>query len=47
MFENVVRSCMDAGLVSGEGFAVDASVGLPDLRQIKSRERTSYYYYWV
>ncbi|WP_069189049.1 IS1182 family transposase, partial [Candidatus Terasakiella magnetica] len=26
VFENVVRRCMKAGLVSGEGFAVDASV---------------------
>jgi transposase len=25
-FEAVVRACMDAGLVKGEGFAVDASV---------------------
>jgi transposase len=26
LFEAVVRTCMDAGLVKGEGFAVDASV---------------------
>jgi transposase len=26
LFEAVVRACMDAGLVKGEGFAVDASV---------------------
>ncbi len=26
VFESVVRGCMDAGLVGGEGFAVDASV---------------------
>src|SRR5215212_4878949 len=26
VFENVVRSCMRAGLVGGEGFAIDASV---------------------
>ena len=26
LFERVVRACMDAGLVKGEGFAVDASV---------------------
>jgi transposase len=26
IFERVVRACMDAGLVQGEGFAVDASV---------------------
>src|SRR5262249_2959503 len=26
VFETVVRTCMDAGLVKGEGFAVDASV---------------------
>ncbi len=26
VFESVVRQCMDAGLVKGEGFAVDASV---------------------
>jgi transposase len=28
-FEAVVRACMDAGLVKGEGFAVDASVMKP------------------
>ncbi len=26
VFERIVRQCMDAGLVKGEGFAVDASV---------------------
>ena len=26
LFENVLRACMRAGLVSGEGFAIDASV---------------------
>jgi transposase len=26
VFEAIVRTCMDAGLVKGEGFAVDASV---------------------
>ena len=26
LFEAVVKACMDAGLVKGEGFAVDASV---------------------
>jgi len=26
IFESIVRTCMDAGLVQGEGFAVDASV---------------------
>jgi transposase len=26
IFEEIVRACMDAGLVKGEGFAVDASV---------------------
>ncbi len=26
MFESIVRRCMGAGLVGGEGFAVDASV---------------------
>jgi transposase len=26
IFESIVRACMDAGLVQGEGFAVDASV---------------------
>ena len=26
VFENIVRRCMDAGLIRGEGFAVDASV---------------------
>src|SRR6201997_4433898 len=29
VFEAVVRACMDAGLVKGEGFAVDASVMEP------------------
>jgi transposase len=28
LFEAVVRACMDAGLVKGEGFAVDASAAL-------------------
>jgi len=32
VFENVVRRCMEAGLVSGEGFAVDASVIEADFR---------------
>jgi hypothetical protein len=26
VFDAVVRACMDAGLVKGDGFAVDASV---------------------
>jgi transposase len=26
IFESIVRACMDAGLVQGEGFAIDASV---------------------
>src|SRR6202007_3416845 len=26
VFEAVVRACMDAGLIKGEGFAIDASV---------------------
>jgi transposase len=26
LFEAVVKACMDAGLVKGEGFAIDASV---------------------
>ncbi len=43
MFEDVVRRCMGAGLVGGEGFAIDASVmeadasryhGLPGTHEI-------------
>ncbi len=30
VFEGVVRACMDAGLVKGEGFAIDASVTQAD-----------------
>jgi Transposase domain (DUF772)/Putative transposase of IS4/5 family (DUF4096) len=37
MFEAVVRACMDAGLVKGEGFAVDASVMEADASQAPDR----------
>jgi transposase len=33
VFESVVRACMDARLVKGEGFAVDASVIEADARR--------------
>jgi hypothetical protein len=36
MFESVLRRCMSEGLVSGEGFAVDASV-------IKANARTEFF----
>ena len=32
VFEAVVRACMDAGLVKGQGFAVDASVMEAEVR---------------
>lgn len=35
VFETVVRRCMDAGLVGGEGFAVDASVIEADASRFK------------
>ncbi len=38
VFENVVRRCMDAGLVAGEGFAVDASVIEADASRFKRIE---------
>ena len=41
VFEAVVRACMDAGLVKGEGFAVDASVfSRPMPAAITARRRT-------
>ena len=38
VFENVVRGCMAAGLVGGEGFAVDASVIEADASRFKRIE---------
>lgn len=38
VFENVVRGCMAAGLVGGEGFAVDASVIEADASRFKRVE---------
>ncbi len=35
VFEAVVRACMDAGLIKGEGFAIDASAA--PLRQSLQR----------
>ena len=40
VFENVVRGCMAAGLVGGEGFAVDASVIEADASRFKRVEDT-------
>src|SRR5262249_54800468 len=37
LFEAVVRACMNAGLVRGEGFAVDASVREADASRYHSR----------
>jgi Transposase DDE domain/Transposase domain (DUF772) len=37
VFEAVVRSCMDAGLVKGEGFAVDASVMEADASRYRGK----------
>jgi hypothetical protein len=36
-FEAVVRACMDAGLVKGEGFAVDASVMEADASRYRGK----------
>ena len=36
VFESVVRACMDAGLIKGEGFAVDASIMEADARFTKT-----------
>ena len=40
VFEAVVRACIGAGLVKGEGFAVDASVMEPMPAAIMARRRT-------
>jgi transposase len=37
VFERVVRACMDAGLVKGEGFAVDASVMEADASRYRGK----------
>src|SRR3989449_7335876 len=37
VFEAVVRACMDAGLVKGEGFAVDASVMEADASRYRGK----------
>jgi len=37
LFEAVVRACMDAGLVKGEGFAVDASVMEADASRYRGK----------
>ena len=39
VFETVVRQCMAAGLVGGEGFAVDASVTEADARARSERKK--------
>jgi transposase len=36
VFERIVRSCMEAGLVGGEGFAVDASLIEADANRQRS-----------
>src|SRR6266516_2873278 len=38
VFEAVVRACMDAGLVKGEGFAVDASVMEADASRYRGKD---------
>jgi len=40
VFEAVVRACMDAGLVKGEGFAVDASVMEANASRYQAKRRT-------
>src|SRR4030095_14798425 len=40
LFEAVVRACMDADLVKGEGFAVDASVIEADASRYHARRPT-------
>ena len=37
MFEAAVRACMDAGLVKGEGLAVDASVMEADASRYRGK----------
>ncbi len=37
VFEAVVQACMDAGLVKGEGFAVDASVMEADASRYRGK----------
>src|SRR5262249_52684918 len=57
VFERVVAACMGAGLVKGEGFAVDASVieaGLRgrstwvacDLSLARTRKQNRHHYHW-
>ncbi len=41
-FERVVTTCMAAGLVKGEGFAVDASVMEANASRIMAKRRTSW-----
>jgi transposase len=38
VFERILQQCMDAGLVGGEGFAVDASVVKADARRQKHHQ---------
>jgi transposase len=42
VFEVVVRACMDAGLVKGEGFAVDASVMEADASRYHGKAAARY-----
>jgi hypothetical protein len=39
MFNEVLRRCMDAGLIKGEGFAVDVSVTKVDAKSVTWRTR--------
>src|SRR5262245_16413612 len=41
LFEAVVRACMDAGLIKGEGFAIDASVMEANAAAIMAKPRAS------
>src|SRR6516165_9584406 len=41
VFERVVETCIAAGLVGGEGFAVDASLIVADANKQRSRSTTS------
>jgi hypothetical protein len=38
VFEQVLQSCIDAGLEGGEGFAVDASVFKADASRQRQRD---------
>ena len=47
VFEAAVRACMDAGLVKGEGFAVDASVMEADASRYRGKAPDEIHFAWA